>query len=91
VSIYSQTAAQAATGGSLSLLPLSSQKGGTIRGRRIVIRTRLVLAIILAVTLYISLRWVAFTFEAEIERMMVRIEYQRVEKGIGKPPELIRP
>lgn len=62
-----------------------------MRGRTMIIRTRLVLAVILAVTLYLSLRWVAFTFEAEIEGMMVRIEYQRVEKGVGNPPELIAP
>jgi len=54
-------------------------------------RTRLVIVVILAVALYLSLRWVAFTFEAQIEEMMVRIEYQRVEKGVGNPSELIMP
>jgi len=54
-------------------------------------RTRLVIVAILTVALYLSLRWVAFTFEAEIERMMVRIEYQRVEGGAPNPPELITP
>ena len=54
-----------------------------MRGRRMVIRTRLVLAIILAVTLYLSLRWVAFTFQAEIEGLTVRVEYQQLEKGPG--------
>jgi len=54
-------------------------------------RSRLVIVVILTVVLYLSLRWVAFTFEAEIEGMMVRIEYQRVEKGVGNPPELIMP
>jgi len=49
------------------------------------------IVMILSVALYLSLRWVTFTFEAEIEKMMVTIEYQQVEKGIGKPPELIRP
>jgi len=59
-----------------------------MRGRRIVIRTRLVLAIILAVTLYLSLRWVAFTFQAEIEGLRVRIEYQQLEKGPAAPDSL---
>ncbi len=59
-----------------------------MRGRRIVIRTRLVLAIILAVTLYLSLRWVAFTFQAEIEGLRVRIEYQQLEKGPAAPEGL---
>jgi len=59
-----------------------------MRGRRIVIRTRLVLAVILAVTLYLSLRWVAFTFQAEIEGLMVRIEYQQLEKGPASPDGL---
>lgn len=58
-----------------------------MRGRR----TRVLIVMILSVALYLSLRWVTFTFEAEIEKMMVTIEYQQVEKGIGKPPELIRP
>lgn len=53
--------------------------------------TRLVIVLILTVALYLSLRWVAFTFEAQIEGMMVRIEHQRVERGVPKPPELITP
>jgi len=54
-------------------------------------RTRLVIVVILSVALYLSLRWVAFTLEAEIEGVTDRIEYQRVEKRVGNPPEIITP
>jgi len=40
------------------------------------------------VTLYLSLRWVAFTFQAEIEGLVVRIEYQQLEKGPAAPDSL---
>lgn len=39
-------------------------------------KTRLVVVMILTLALYLSLRWVAFNFEAETEEVTARIEYQ---------------